>query len=685
MSGDSPRRGAVVAPQAVLDPRPPVVQFAGAGSDGPAPASCPELATEIAPPFVALLGAAGTGARTGEFPAVGQAIDDFELLQLLGEGSFGKVFLARQVSLNRLVALKVTANRGSEAQALAILEHDHIVRVFSETIDRQRDLRLLCMQYVAGTTLERVLDILGREERTGWAGRHVLEVIDRLSIYPTIFHPAALRDRELLADADHVQAVCRIGTQLAEALDYAHSQGVLHRDIKPANILLSPYGRALLADFSLSFRGCLDDETASRMLGGTLAYMAPEHLDAFNPAEALSAAAVDQRSDLYSLGVVLFEMLTGRRPFALRDLDGDPAETLREMAADRRGAPPSSRALLPEVPRVLDRVLRRCLDPQPERRYQTGLDLARALDGCHELQQVEQYLPAPGPVARRALAHPFRWVVILALLPQVLGSIVNMSYNALYIIDGLTAAQQAVFFHLVLGYNAVVYPLCLAITYRMLAPAIRNWRALADVPDLDSARVDAARRNVLTWPQKVVALSCLGWLPGGLLFPVGIAVLSGPVGIDVFGHFLVSFTISGLIALTYSFFAVQFIVLRVLYPRLWLDAPQLRLTAGAELAALEPRLRLFQFLAGVIPLAGAILMVGVGAEVSGDRMFRLLVTGLICISMLGFGLAILVNKLLFQTLRVLTHPDRRRPITAGRRTDSASEISSSTPPSLHDQ
>src|SRR5262249_40984253 len=135
-------------------------------------------------------------------PSLPNQIGDFELLSLLGRGSFARVFLARQVSLDRLVALKVTAQAGGEARTLASLEHDHIVQVFSESVDSERGLRYLCMQYVPGTTLDRILHRLKQQHGPNWRGEAFLEAIDALSTFPERFDPAALRDRETLAQSD---------------------------------------------------------------------------------------------------------------------------------------------------------------------------------------------------------------------------------------------------------------------------------------------------------------------------------------------------------------------------------------------------------------------------------------------------------------------------------------------------
>src|SRR5262249_21203574 len=135
---------------------------------------------------------------------------------------------------------------------------------------------------------------------------------------------------------------------------------------------------------------------------------------------------------------------------------------------------------------------------------------------------------------------------------------------------------------------------------------------------------------------------------------VCLSLFAEPVTPAVFGHFLVSFAFSGLITLTYSFFALQYIVIRIFYLPLWDDARDVHGVIGRELAGIDRRLRLFQLLAGVIPLVGAALMVAVGPELSGDRFFRLLVTVLLGLSMAGFGLALFAHNTLAHLLTLLT-------------------------------
>ena len=583
----------------------------------------------------------------------GLEFDDFRIVRALGEGAFGQVLLAQQLSLDRLVALKVTANCGQEGRTLASLEHEHIVQVFSERVDSTGRVRWLCMQYVPGTTLAKVVQYLRRRDPADWSGQLLLDVIDTLSQEPTAFHPAALRDRQVLADADWIETVCWLGARLAEALDYAHCRGVLHRDVKPANILINPYGRPFLADFNLATRP-RPDAADSELFGGTLGYMAPEHLHACVTEVDADRQLVDSRSDLYALGFALFELLTGQRPFAEPPLSGEPREALKALLEGRQASPLAARALCEVVPPALDYTLRRCLQPDPKLRYQSGRDLADALEGCRELRRAEKATPDQGRLTSLIRLRPFLWLAALVMAPQFLGSVVNIVYNQSAIVGDLTARQQTAFAWLVLIYNLVVYPLCVAKAYHLLMPVLRGWRALERRPPVEPPPLDPLRRLALTWPLWVVWLSCLGWLPGAILFPICLSLFAEPVTWTVFGHFLLSFALSGLITLTYSFFAVQYVVIRILYLPLWHDARNVHAVMSSELAGIDRRLRLFQLLAGIIPLVAAALMVAVGPELSSDRAFRVLVTALMGLSMAGFGLALFAHNTLAHLLTLLT-------------------------------
>ena len=268
--------------------------------------------------------------------AAGDTIDDFELLAELGAGAFAKVFLARQKSMQRTVAVKISADQGTEPQTLAQLDHDHIVRVYDQRLLPERKLRLLYMQYIAGGTLQQVIQRVRQtppEERTGGL---ILDVVDaglekRGDTRPTL-SPA----RHWLATATWPEAVCWIGSKLARALDYSHKRGVLHRDVKPANVLLTAEPSPKLADFNISFSAKVAGATPAAYFGGSLAYMSPEQLEACNPAHERSADDLDGRSDIYSLGVLLWELLTGHRPFSDDKVGGRWSALLETMVAQRR-------------------------------------------------------------------------------------------------------------------------------------------------------------------------------------------------------------------------------------------------------------------------------------------------------------------------------------------------------------
>lgn len=325
-------------------------------------------------------------------PQAGDEFLGFRLHAELGRGAFGRVFLAQQDDLaQRWVALKIAPDLWNESQTLAQLQHTHIVPIYS--VHRTGPLHAVCMPFFGATTLAHVLkDMRGSGEMPS-SGKSILHTLDarrgetRLDEFsgpPSGFpssvtspaHPAVSAARP--ADPSHlegmtyIEAVLALAVRIAEALAHAHERGILHRDLKPANILLTDDGQPMLLDFNLS-ADMKNNRAARAHVGGTLPYMAPEHLEAFREGKR----PVDARADLFSLGVILFELLTGQHPFPLRW--GPLAALLPEMVADRSRPAPSLRTLNPSVSPAVEAIVRHCLDPDPTRRYASARELTEDL------------------------------------------------------------------------------------------------------------------------------------------------------------------------------------------------------------------------------------------------------------------------------------------------------------------
>ncbi len=584
----------------------------------------------------------------------GDRIDDFEILALLGRGAFGAVYLARQMSLDREVALKITAWQASEGRKMARLEHENIVQVFSE-VAIDTGTMLLCMQYVPGPTLQAVLDSMAATDRKNWSGRLLLETVDRLAARPASFDPASARNREALEAMDWVETVCWIGARLAEALDYAHARGVVHRDIKPGNIMISQYGRPMLVDFNLASQK-LDNAKAEESIGGTLAYMAPEHLDAFISGENLPPDVAPHAADIYSLGVVLYQMACGELPFTMpsRPSGESKADFLRALAAARHALPP---ALPAELPKSFDQLLARCMDPVAEKRFATSRELSDALEGCRHADGALRKMPDFGRFNAIVSKHPFVWLAILGLVPQIVATRLKIVYDMVEIIGNLSPAQRLTFRSAIVVYNCYGYIIGIAISVLAVLPVFRAWQLLDDRMPPDRKTIDAARRLVTAWPRVSALTSCIGWLPGGIVFPLWVTLASGPLPMAQWAHFVFSSTVSGLIALTYTALAVQWLVLCIIYPRLWVDWAGFRTIAAAELRAVPRRLLLLQILAGVIPLAGAVLSLISYREGKVSQAFLVLVVGLIALGAAGFCAAMFTATLLSRALAALTGTD----------------------------
>jgi WD40 repeat protein len=321
----------------------------------------------------------------------GRSFDDFEALEEIGRGGMGVVYRARQRRLNRVVALKMilagefaTPNAVQrfcdEAKNVARLDHPHIVPVHE--VGEHNGLPYFSMKYVEGGSLAR-----------------------RLNQGPP------LEPRELAA----------LMAKVARAVHHAHQRGILHRDIKPGNILLDAAGEPYVTDFGLARQ--VEEATAHTLSGavvGTPSYMAPEQAQGHS--RRLTTAA-----DVYGLGAVLYELLTGKPPFR-----GDnPLETLQQVLTREPAAPSRLRSGLP---RDLEVICLKCLRKEPERRYESALALAEDLERWLAGEAIQARAPGSAERAARWLRrHPAQAALILVSFVASLalvGMLVARSYNA---------------------------------------------------------------------------------------------------------------------------------------------------------------------------------------------------------------------------------------------------------------
>lgn len=325
-----------------------------------------------------------------EFPRTGDDLGDFHLIAEIGRGAAGVTFLARQRSLaQRPVVLKVTPvdPLHEEHLSLARLQHMHIVPLYFENLFEDRGLRMLGMPYLGGASLARVLEDLAAIPIPQRKGAHLLESATRHTIALAEDRPPTYGPNPAtLTRATYVEAVCWIGACLADALQYAHDRGLVHLDVKPSNILLADDGQPMLLDFHLASNPIAAGDTRLTRLGGTPGYLSPEQDEAMRALRGGAAVptAIDGRSDVYSLGVVLHEALGG--------------ESSRD-ARDRLIRRPLHRCQA-SLPRGLSDIVAKCLAEKPSERYRDAGALAA------DLRRHLNAAPLRG-VANRSLSE--RW------------------------------------------------------------------------------------------------------------------------------------------------------------------------------------------------------------------------------------------------------------------------------------
>lgn len=336
-----------------------------------------------------------------QFPKVGEQFEGFRLKELLGRGAFAQVYLAEQIGLsNREVAIKLTRRLGKEANRLARLQHANIVPIFS--FHAGREWQALCMPYFGRQTLEEIVRHVRKSRAVPKSGCEVFSTIAARgdvtvrsttpktpvpggeSMRPT---EAGSRGelRHALSAMPYADAAILLVAQIADGLAHAHSLGIWHLDLKPANVLVSDHGQPMLLDFNLAF----DSRNEHReRFGGTLPYMAPEQLEEMIesrernrrglPIEEPRVSRVDERTDLYSAGVLLFELLTGRHPFPIAEADKNADPFVAALTA-RLTPRKTARELNPDLSTGIDAVIERLLSHRKEDRYPSAAALRQDL------------------------------------------------------------------------------------------------------------------------------------------------------------------------------------------------------------------------------------------------------------------------------------------------------------------
>jgi serine/threonine protein kinase/Flp pilus assembly protein TadD len=320
-----------------------------------------------------------------------EILGDFELVALLGQGAFSKVYLARQVPLgSRYVAVKVVDQPLREASHLARLQHTGIVPLYS--CHRTRDKWILCFPYSGSATLA---DWLKGETTPGSrTGRSLVATIHNAqnrireatfsegsSTVPSkpdadprtslrAWHQAAVQPLNHLAAMSATRFSLWMAGRLASALAHAHQRGIVHGDLKPANILIRNDGEPALIDFNLSQ---ITDAAPKSWRGGTLPYMAPEQLGAMI---SRTTGPAREQSDIFALGVILFELVEGHLPF---DGPASTAETDVLLAVRNRSSLPEFRERQ-TCTEGLRSIIRKCLADDPTRRYSSAVTLLEDLD-----------------------------------------------------------------------------------------------------------------------------------------------------------------------------------------------------------------------------------------------------------------------------------------------------------------
>ena len=351
----------------------------------------PDLAEPLAVYFDSLdflhQAAVGLGRTDGQVRSKSRVsqepLGDYRIVREIGRGGMGVVYEAQQISLNRRVALKVLpfaavldqkqiARFENEARAAAQLRHPHIVPVFS--VGCERGVHYYAMQYIEGQPLDMAIAQMRSSTDTqpkNHSSKGKNTRVPGSDAGPSMSTLKNFVTTNSVGSREYSRTICRLAIQAAEALQHAHDYGIVHRDVKPSNLLLDREGKLWIADFGLARFQADAGLTTTGQIIGTLHYMSPEQATG-------ESSLVDHRTDVYSLGITLYEALTLRPAFE----GTDRAKLLHRIAEEEPRAP---RRINPAIPLDLETIVLKAISKSPVQRYATAGqmadDLKRFLEG----------------------------------------------------------------------------------------------------------------------------------------------------------------------------------------------------------------------------------------------------------------------------------------------------------------
>lgn len=529
--------------------------------------------------------------------------NDFEILAEIGRGGMGVVYLARQISLGRLVALKTIsaellddeialARFRREIRVLGRCDHPNIIKVFACGALPDGQL-YYAMEYVPGADLSQVWRELSGQDKSksdlSWSSA-VLSASNRQlddtqksssgrgtlgfssssqSVLPAAATPSAtvvkkttaplptLSKLETQGDVEDIVAfqrrVATLMRDAASALEVVHDQQIIHRDVKLANLILTADGsRVVLMDFGLAKgQSMMLTTSGAGGLLGTLRYASPEQLAAAN-------LPVGPGVDIRGLGVAMWELLTRQRLFA-------DAEDERQLATwVLNHDVPLLRTINPALSPALEAIVAHATERNAEDRMASAGKLAEYLDMFLAGEPVS--IGAPTTIQKLLVRSAIPIVMLAALIPNIFAGVFNYFYNKVAIVEHLSVESQETFWTTQTIINSIAYPLGLIIlayaAWLAVHPLIRSWKhGTADVDAFQKARV----HSMLLGHYSSITGICL-WIVAGVAYPISIRLAAGEMPLAGYTHFFGSLAMCGLIAAAYPFFLSTWYGAFVIHP-----------------------------------------------------------------------------------------------------------------------